>query len=1006
MTRLQSAIGVVCLFLSAFTGGGLIAAEPPEVTVVPQELRDALKLSPFYTRFLDADGLPVLSSDKVSDAALIEAVDIVNHMLDGRDDIRKAIIKNKVRLAVMAPDQQTTDIPEHSDLTPKDYWDRRARGLGATLERPAVSCGEENLLNLRGDRYNKENILVHEFAHVIHEMGLNSIDPAFDGKLRACYAHAMDKGTWKDTYAATNRKEYWAEGVQAYFDCAAPPEPGNHNDINTREKLEKSDPELFALIDGVFTRNKWRYVRYDKRHLGGAPAEEAPGARALGGAAADYERSAKLRELTQNKVFKASVKPHWSADGDRFWYRNDLNGGDQEFILVDAVKGEREAAFDSERLAAALSKAANKDYKAARLPIDDLRVDAKGEVFWLKVGSKSWKCDRAHYTLTEEEFPQEAAPLPPSRDDAPPRRRRPPSPDSPDGKWTAFVKDHNLYLREKDGGQEFQLSHDGKDGDCYNGEVFWSPDGKKLIGLWTKAGDERKVYLVQSSPTDQLQPKLQSYDYLKPGDKVPITKPHLFDASEKKEIPVSDELFANPYETTEWRWAPDSSRFTFLFNQRGHQVLRIVAIDAETGKPSAVVDEQSKTFIDYSGKKYDRSMDGTGEILWMSERDGWNHLYLYDAKTGQVKNQVTKGEWVVRGVDRVDEKKRQVWFRAGGVYPNQDPYYIHYGRINFDGTGLTWLTEGDGTHTVEYSPDGRFLIDAYSRVDMPPVLQLRRAEDGKLVCGLENADTTALAAIGWKPPEPFVAKGRDGKTDIYGVIYRPMHFDPTKKYPVIENIYAGPQDSFVPKRFASFYNDQSLAELGFIVVQIDGMGTSNRSKAFHDVCWKNLGDAGLPDRIAWIKAASAKYPYMDLTRVGIYGTSAGGQNSLRAMEAFPDFYKVCVSACGCHDNRMDKIWWNEQWMGWPIGPHYAEQSNATNAGKLRGKLLLIVGEMDHNVDPASTMQVVNALVKAGKDFDLLVVPNADHGMGGPYGARRMRDFFVRHLIGVEPPDRN
>ncbi len=919
-------LGIVCLFLTGLAGAARADEPAPadhagKVTPVPKELRNALDLSPFYKKYTDANGFPILSSDKASDAALLEAADVVNHMLDGRDDVRQAIIKNKVRLAVMAPDEQTTDVPEHSDLKPKAYWDRRARGLGATHARPAVSCGEENLLNLKGDRYDKEDILVHEFGHVIHEMGMNSIDPAFDGKLKASYDHAMDKGTWKDTYAATNYKEYWAEGVQAYFDCAAPPQPGNHNDINTREKLEKSDPELFGLIDGVFKQNKWRYVRYDKRHAAGA--EPAPG-----GTAADYERAAKLRGLTQNKVFKASVAPHWSADGDRFWYRNDLAGGDREFILVDAMKGERKAAFDAEKLAAALSKVAGKEFKAARLPIDDLRFDAKGEAFWLKVGGKTWKCDRADYTLAEEEFPKEAAPAAPPKDDPPPRRpRRGRGPDSPDGKWSAFVKDDNLYLREKDGGKEFPLTQEGKPDDGYTGEVFWSPDGKKLIGLRTKKGDERKVYLIQSSPPDQVQPKLQSYEYLKPGDRVPVVKPHLFDVAEKKEIPVGDDLFANPWSNDEWRWAPDSGRFTFLFNQRGHQVLRIVGIDAQTGKAAPVIDEESKTFIDYSGKKYDRYLDATDEILWMSERDGWNHLYLYDAKTGRVKNQVTKGEWVVRGVDRVDEKKRQVWFHAGGVYPNQDPYYIHYGRVNFDGTGLTWLTDGDGTHAVEYSPDGRFLIDTYSRVDMPPVTELRRVEDGKLVCGLERADVAALLATGWKPPERFAAKGRDGKTDIYGVIYRPMSFDPAKKYPVIEDIYAGPQDSYVPKRFSSYYNQQGLAELGFVVVQIDGMGTSNRSKAFHDVCWKDLGDAGLPDRIAWIKAAAEKHPSMDLSRVGIYGTSAGGQNSLRASEAHPDFYKVGVSACGCHDNRMDKIWWNEQWMGWPVGPEYAEQSN-------------------------------------------------------------------------------
>ncbi len=376
-----------------------------------------------------------------------------------------------------------------------------------------------------------------------------------------------------------------------------------------------------------------------------------------------------------------------------------------------------------------------------------------------------------------------------------------------------------------------------------------------------------------------------------------------------------------------------------------------------------------------------------------------------------MKNPITKGEWVVRGGDRVDEEKRQVWFRAGGIRPEQDPYYVHFCRVNFDGAGLVILTEGDGTHEVQFSPDRRYLIDTYSRVDLPPVTELRRVEDGKLVCELERADWSELLATRWatrwQPPERFVAKGRDGKTDIFGVIFRPTNFDAGKKYPVIEQIYAGPQGSFVPKGFRPFYGPQAMAELGFILVQIDGMGTSNRSKAFHDVCCKNLADSGFPDRILWLKAAAEKYPCMDLSRVGIYGGSAGGQSATAALLQHPDFYKVAVSDCGCHDNRMDKIWWNELWMGWPVGPHYAEQSNVTNAHKLRGKLLLMVGEQDRNVDPASTMQVVNALVRAGKDFDLLVTPGAGHGSGeSPYGRRRRMDFFVRHLLGVEPPDRN
>ncbi len=582
------------------------------------------------------------------------------------------------------------------------------------------------------------------------------------------------------------------------------------------------------------------------------------------------------------------------------------------------------------------------------------------------------------------------------------RRGQPNQDKSPNGRWQAFLRDDNVYLRELDGGEEYALTDDASDETSYKSRFYWSPDSNRLVAVQTKKGDERKVYFVESSPKDQLQPKLQSYDYLKPGDQIPLDKPVLFDVSDRKQIPVDDELFSNPWSLNRIRWDDDSSRFTFLYNQRGHQVLRVVAVDAD-GKARAIVDEQSDTFICYSSKQFLEVLEDTNELIWMSERDGWNHLYLYDAQSGKVKNQITKGPWVVRGVERVDEEKRQIWFRAGGIRPEQDPYYIHYCRVNFDGTGLTVLTEGDGNHTCDFSPDRQFLIDEWSRVDHPPVTELRRADDGSLVCLLEEADWSELLATGWQVPERLCAKARDGKTDIYGVIYRPTNFDPSKKYAIIEDIYAGPHSAFVPKSFRAYAKAQSMAELGFIVVRIDGMGTSHRSKTFHDVCWKNLGDSGFPDRILWIKAAAAKYPYMDLDRVGIYGGSAGGQSSTRAMLAFGEFYKVAVSDCGCHDNRMDKIWWNEQWMGWPLGPHYEEQSNVTQAHRLQGKLLLIVGEMDRNVDPASTMQVVDALVKADRDFEMLVIPGTGHGSAEtPYGSRRRADFFARHLLGVEP----
>jgi dipeptidyl-peptidase-4 len=661
------------------------------------------------------------------------------------------------------------------------------------------------------------------------------------------------------------------------------------------------------------------------------------------GTRADYDRAAALSTSLRGKVAAVEVQPRWSADGNRFVYSVQRRDGTRETILVDAEKGTRERVTDP------------KGYGAP---------------------------------------PAEA----PKRDGGPGA-----SETSPDGRWTVLLKDGNLRLRLKQTGEEFLLTSDGTAVEAYSARVAWSPDSSKFVSLKTRSVDERVVTLVESSPKDQLQPKVQTYRYAKPGDPLPVSKPHLFDTAARKEIAVADTLFPTPWSVERVRWDADGGRFTFLYNQRGHQVLRVIAVDAATGLARAIVDEQSPTFIDYAHKQYLRFIDAGAELIWMSERSGWNHLYRIDAATGAVKNPITQGPWVVRNVDRVDEAARQIWFRAGGIHPDQDPYYVHYARVNFDGTGLVILTEGDGTHSVQFSPDGRFLIDTWSRVDLAPVTELRRASDGKRVCELERADLTALVAAGWRAPERFVAKGRDGKTDIYGILLRPTTFDPKKSYPVIESIYAGPHGSFVPKSFRDVQSGQTMAELGFIVVHIDGMGTSNRSKAFQDICWKNLGDSGFPDRILWMKAAAAKEPAMDLSRVGIYGGSAGGQSALRALLAHGDFYKAAVADCGCHDNRMDKVWWNELWMGWPLGPHYAEQSNVTQAHKLQGKLLLIVGELDKNVDPSSTMQVVNALIKADKDFDLLVVPGGGHGIGGaPYGSRRTKDFFVRHLLGVEP----
>jgi dipeptidyl-peptidase 4 len=739
------------------------------------------------------------------------------------------------------------------------------------------------------------------------------------------------------------------------------------------------------------------------------------------GTQVDYDRANSLRETTRDTVFRRKVAPNWAADGKRLWYRIEVAPSKFQFVIADAEAGTRELAFDNVDVAKKLADAAKKEtVDAGHLPFQRLTIVDEEDAIEFSAFSGVWKYDRSTNELSRI---RDGKPPNPQRDKKDPEQQRDGGREnrasqkglkSPDGNWVIIERDHDLYVKSDDSddseeAEELELGKAGPDEDWYSERhIWWSLDSKKVVALRTRQGQQHEVSFVESSPKDQLQPKLHTHQYLKPGDRIAQSIPHLFDVESKQEIPVSHELFANPWMSSpRIEWAPDSSRFFFTYNQRGHQVLRVISVDAESGEVKSIVDEQSKTFIDYAYKQYLRILHDTDELIWMSERDGWNHLYLYDIESGNVNNQITKGDWVVRKVERVDVKKRQIWFQASGIYGDQDPYYIHHCRVNFDGSGLTFLTDGDGTHSVTWSPDRKFLVDTYSRVDHPPITELRNAETGKLVCELERADWSRLLKTQWRIPERFVATGRDDTTDIYGVIYRPSNFDDSKKYPVIEKIYAGPHGSFVPKSFSEYFSAQAVAELGFIVVQIDGMGTSNRSKVFHDVCAKNLGDSGFPDRIKWIKTAAEKYPFMDLSRgVGIYGGSAGGQSSTRAVLAFGDFYTVAVSDCGCHDNRMDKIWWNELWMGWPIGPHYDEQSNVTNAHRLTGKLFLTVGELDRNVDPASTMQVVDALIKADKDFDLLVVPGGGHGIGeSAYGKRRRRDFFVRHLMGVDPRSR-
>lgn len=582
------------------------------------------------------------------------------------------------------------------------------------------------------------------------------------------------------------------------------------------------------------------------------------------------------------------------------------------------------------------------------------------------------------------------------------RSNEPESGRSPDGKWNVFIRDHNVVLKGEDV-LEIALSQDGVEGNAY-GQVSWSPDSKTVIAFRIESGDAKEVHLVQSSPENGGRAVLQSRPYALPGDKFATYELNLFQLAPREQKKPQTDRFESEFARPRLRWTKAGSHFIYQQTDRGHQRFRLIEVEAKSGNVRNIIDEKSPTFI------WTAHTDNVSQVTWLesgeqllyvSEQSGWRHIYLVDAATGSIINPVTAGDWVFRGIEEVDEVNRQLWFRASGCFAGQDPYLIHYGRVNFDGSGLVWLTEADGNHTIQYSPDRKYLIDSYSRVDLAPVTELRRVADGKMVCSLEKSDIRSLSESGWTPPKVLSAKGRDGKTDIWGIVSLPRDFDPNKKYPVIEDIYAGPHGSHVPKSFSPSQRFESLTELGFIVVKIDGMGTANRSKAFHDVCWHNIKDAGFEDRILWIKAAASVYPQMDLSRVGIYGTSAGGQNAATAVLLHSEFYKAAVAACGCHDNRMDKASWNEQWMGYPVGPHYNESSNIDNAHRLGGKLLLIVGEMDTNVPPESSLRFADKLIKADKDFDLLIVPNAGHGMGGAYGQRKMHEFFVRHLLGKD-----
>ncbi|KEY71654.1 hypothetical protein S7711_09622 [Stachybotrys chartarum IBT 7711] len=744
---------------------------------------------------------------------------------------------------------------------------------------------------------------------------------------------------------------------------------------------------------------------------------------AVAAANPDLDRSVSLRADWMFLTRDIADPAQWSHGGKRFHYRKTVEDG-FAFLEVFSCSLRRRDPFNAAKLASALSEVTQTTYEALNLPFQTFSYasDSDDSAIVVSFGGSSWTCTIGEGGSAEAYECVQPPSGPRNRPrgfgvvrdlrvpaNNPPRR-------SPDGVWEAFVEEDNVVLRAAGSTDTaITLSRDGTADDFYDPEtIVWSPDSTKFVAYRVRPGFAREVVRVEAAPRSQKQPIVHTQLYPKPGDAIDQEQPVLFYVDEALEsIEIDAELFPTPWQLSRPVWRRDSSEFVFDYQRRGHSQARVIAVDSGTGTTRAIVTEEADTFV-YADRRYRYDVgDGSEEMLWISERDGWRHLYLVSTPDGTIEP-ITKGDWLVRDVLRVDNEKRLIWFSANGIDADEgkDPYFKHVFRIGFNGSDLTRLTTVDASHEVVFSPDMSLYVDTYSRVDLPTISELHRA-DGSLVETLETGDISRLSAAGFRVPEVFVAKGRDNTTDIWGLIVRPHDYDPSKTYPVIENIYAGPHDSFVPKTFWPFgYHSggdkvigmQAQADLGFIVVQMDGMGTANRNKTFHDVAWKDLADSGFPDRILWHRAVAAQEPSYDLSGgVGIYGASAGGQSSLNALLFHGDFYRFAVAYAGCYDNRMDKISWNEQWLGWPVDESYSAASGVDHAEKLEGQILLINGEQDSNVDPASTMQVVDALIREDKDFELLVIPGAEHTVGRStepidYVQRRQFDFFVRKML--------
>ncbi|CAN5834603.1 S9 family peptidase [soil metagenome] len=744
--------------------------------------------------------------------------------------------------------------------------------------------------------------------------------------------------------------------------------------------------------------------------------------------AADYSRAEHaLAPYATPLVFGGSVRPTWLPDG-RFWYRTTTASGSQ-FILVDPVRGTRSPAFDQAKLAAGLSAAAGATYTGNALPFTGYEYRPDGSIR-VRMSNRGFDCNtetgRCGVAMDDREAATPA--VGGGRRGAGGAR---PEVKSPDGKRSAYIKDYNLWVKDIATGQGKQLTRDGVKYFGYATDnagwthsdraiLVWSPDSRKIA---TFQQDERGVGMMYLTSTTAGHPVLSAWPYPLPGDSIITTIQRVVidvDAAtvtrfqmpaDQHRSTLCDDIACRVGEWTDVEWYPDASHVAFVSTSRDHKSAKLRVADAATGAIRDVFEEKVATqYESGNGKANWHVMPASNEVIWFSERDDWGQLYLYDLATGKLKSQVTTGAGNVTQLLRVDEATRTLWFGCVGKVPGRDPYFRALCKVGMDGKGFAVLTPENGDHDVALSPSGKYFVDSYSQPNVAPVSVLRDA-NGKLVTTLEKADISRLVVSGWKAPMPITVKARDGKTDLYGLMYTPSAIDSSRKYPIINHVYPGPQTGSVGGRtFSPARGDnQALAELGFVVVEIDGMGTPWRSKSFHDAYFARMGDNTLPDQVAGMKELASRYRFIDLDKAGVWGHSGGGFATADAMFRYPDFFKVGIAESGNHDNRVYEDDWGERYQGLLVRQggtdNYAAEANQGLAKNLKGKLLLAHGTLDDNVPPDNTTLVVDALIKANKDFDLLMLPNQAHGYGSmsSYMMRKRWDYFVKNLMGAEPP---